>query len=198
MSTQATYFGSGRAQRRAPSARKELGLVGITTRSLTATPGSIRSMLAGQVSTSTQWQPSLIGSSVASRAALTSNGFEFLRLAASTDQRGSPGGSRSSNATRRRFSMARAARAVSETAWEPCGTGQKEGTAGRRKGDDVHGGLIVVSIKWLWYWLRFPRVTRLAVRLKLPPPGREQLFRQTRRSAGQLADMHYPCGMRAL
>src|SRR5262249_252667 len=67
---------------------------------------------------------------------------------------------------------------------------------GAGKGDDADGGLIVVSIKWLWYWLRcprrFPRVTRLAVRLKLPPPGCEQLF--PGRSAGQLADMHGPCG----
>src|SRR5215831_456997 len=36
---------------------KALGLVGISTRSLTATPDSIRSILAGPVSTNTQCQP---------------------------------------------------------------------------------------------------------------------------------------------
>src|SRR5262249_38177108 len=89
------------------------GRIGINTRSATAIPGSIRSILAGPVSMNTHCQPLLTSNSMASAVASTSNSFGFFTLPRRVHQLARLScGSRSSSATRRHSSAARTASAL--------------------------------------------------------------------------------------
>src|SRR5262245_24156672 len=94
------------------SMSKADGLTGMSTKSATAIPGSISSILAGAVSTNTHSQPSLMRSSTASVVASTSNSLGFLVRPRRVHQLARLSwGSRSSSATRLLSSAARTASA---------------------------------------------------------------------------------------
>ena len=95
------------------SMSKADGRVGISTRSATTMPGSIRSTLAGPVSMKTHSHPSAMSSSIASVVASISCSFGFLVRPRRVHQLARLScGSRSSSATRLLSSAARTASAL--------------------------------------------------------------------------------------
>ena len=104
-------------------------------------PDSIRSILAGPVSTNTHSQPSLMSSSMASTAASTSNSFGFLVLPRRVHQLASYPGDRDRAAPRACSPLRRAQRGR-------CNRGLAHAALGVGEGDDAESWRRLLGAMW--------------------------------------------------